>query len=122
MLSKIKRPTITAFFLAVILALVSCASSNTHLIATAKGAGSVELKAQTTLKEQEHINTDNKTPQVSENAVVNKNSKVIHVNTDCSSIKNMSDKNKEYISPEDISKYLDDGYRLCSICSKNYSP
>ena len=60
--------------------------------------------------------TDAKKPkQLSEQLVVNTNTKKIH-SPDCSYAKNIKPENRADISAGDLQSYLDNGYALCGHC------
>lgn len=113
-MSKIKLRASLALLLAALAILCSCSSGNTTVIATAKGSGIIEYKTTGDGSSGSDV-------PVTEGAVVNKNTKVIHVSLECSSVKKMSESNKLYIEPEEISSYIEEGYKICSVCGKDYN-
>lgn len=63
----------------------------------------------------EKVTTTKKPKQLSEQLVVNTNTKKIH-SPDCSYAKNIKPENRADISAGDLQSYLENGYALCGHC------
>ncbi len=114
-----RKILIIALLTAFILPQISCAPSGTTVIATAKGSTKIEQKSENI--DQSTSKNDGSDIPITGGAVINKNTKVIHIDPECSSVKKMSEKNRLDIDGKEISKYIAEGYKLCSLCGKDYS-
>ena len=68
-------------------------------------------------------NTEDPTdpPEITGQVILNTNSKLIHTDPECTSVKSMKESNKKTIDASEIHVYLENGYKYCSRCSSEYN-
>lgn len=90
-------------------------SESVRSIAAESAISGVAAKSSVPPSKTEKVTEPKKTKQLSEQLVVNTNTKKIH-SPDCSYAKNMKPENRADISAGDLQSYLNNGYALCGHC------
>lgn len=90
-------------------------SESMRSIAAESAISGVAAKSTVPPSKTEKVTEPKKPKQLSEQLVVNTNTKKIH-SPDCSYAKNMKPENRADISAGDLQSYLDNGYALCGHC------
>lgn len=90
-------------------------SESMRSIAAESAISGVAAKSTVPPSKTEKVTEAKKPKQLSEQLVVNTNTKKIH-SPDCSYAKNIKPENRADISAGDLQSYLDNGYALCGHC------